>query len=100
MKGVRTVCSDCGSKTEFGKIAIEFERKGVKAVAHGIPAMVCPQCGAQYIPAAVSGDVLAAVSAAVDNMAPALKRSYNFDGGRGKKRKITKALEGLTVLAT
>jgi len=100
MKGIITVCSECASKTEFQKIAIEFERKGMKVVAHGIAAMVCPHCGEQYIPAAVSGAVLEAVNKAFDAMSANLKRSYVVSNGKGKKRKSTRALEGLTVLTT
>lgn len=32
MKGLRTICSECGTATVFQEVAIDFERKGVKSL--------------------------------------------------------------------
>ncbi|MCK4488376.1 MAG: YgiT-type zinc finger protein [Desulfobacterales bacterium] len=45
-----TICSECGTKTEFQEISIDFERKGIHATISGILAMVCPNCGEKYVP--------------------------------------------------
>lgn len=75
MKGLMKVCSECDSKTELREIAIEFERKQVRATMSGIPAMVCPQCGQEYVPGDVAADVLETVSRTIDDMEALLKRS-------------------------
>lgn len=75
MKGLVTVCSECGAATELREISIEFERKGVRAVMVGIPAMVCPQCGEEYVPGEIADDVIEAVSCTIDGTAALLKRT-------------------------
>lgn len=56
MKGLRTTCSECGTATVFQEITIDFERKGVKAVVSGVPAMVCPRWGEKYVPGEIAGE--------------------------------------------
>jgi len=75
MKGLITVCPECGAKTELREITIEFERKGVRATMSGIPAMVCPNCGEQYVPGDISGDVIDVVSSAIDQLESPLRRA-------------------------
>lgn len=75
MKGLITVCSECGHKTELREISIEFERKGVHAVMSGIPAMVCPNCGEEYVPADIAGDVIETVKRVIDETEGMLKRT-------------------------
>jgi len=75
MKGLITVCSECGAKTELREITIEFERKGIQATMSGIPAMVCPNCGEQYIPGDISGDMIDIVSSAIDQLESLLRRA-------------------------
>ncbi len=75
MKGLITVCPECGAKTELREITIEFERKGIRATMSGIPAMVCLNCGDQYIPGDISGDVIDIVSSAIDQLESLLRRA-------------------------
>ena len=75
MKGLVTVCPECGAKTELSGITIEFERKDIRATMSGIPAMVCSNCGEQYVPGDISGDVINVVSSAIDQLEPPLRRA-------------------------
>lgn len=75
MKGIITVCSECGTPTELRNIVITFERNGVQATMSGIPAMVCPRCGQEYVPGDIAGDVIDAVSRTIDDTAGLLKRT-------------------------
>ncbi len=78
MKGLITVCSECGTKTELQTIDIEFERKGVRALMSGIPAMVCPQCDKEYVPGEIAGAVIETVSRTIDETADLLKRTHTL----------------------
>jgi YgiT-type zinc finger domain-containing protein len=73
MKGLITICSECGNKTELREINIAFERKGVRATMSGIPAMVCPNCGEEYVPSEIASTVVDAVSRTVDGTVDLLK---------------------------
>ncbi len=75
MKGLITVCTNCGHATKLREISIEFERKGVRATMSGIPAMVCPNCGAEYVPGEIASDVVDTVSRAIDDTMQLLKRA-------------------------
>jgi YgiT-type zinc finger domain-containing protein len=75
MKGLITICPECQARTELREITIEFERKGVQATMSGIPAMVCPSCGEEYIPGEIAGDVIDTVSRAIDQLETLLRRS-------------------------
>ncbi|MDI6792801.1 MAG: YgiT-type zinc finger protein [bacterium] len=75
MKGLITICSECRGKTKLKEITIKFDRKGIQALMTGIPAMVCPQCGQEYVPGAIAGDVIATVSQTIDQVEGLLKRS-------------------------
>jgi len=75
MKGLITVCSECGTATELREISIEFERQGVRAVMSGIPAMVCPKCGEEYVPGEIAGDVIETVSRTIDGTAMLFQRT-------------------------
>ena len=74
-KGLITFCSNCQAATEPHEITIEFERKGVQAVMSGIPAMVCPTCGEEYVPGDVAVDVIDVVSHTIDETEALLKRT-------------------------
>ena len=76
MKGLITICSECGSQTELREISIEFERKGVRAVMSGIPAMVCPRCGEEYVPGEIASTVVDTVSRTIDGTADMLKHTH------------------------
>ncbi len=41
----------------------------------GIPAMVCPHCGQEYIPGEIAGDVIDTVSRTIDDTEALLKRT-------------------------
>ncbi|MCX6029316.1 MAG: YgiT-type zinc finger protein [Chloroflexi bacterium] len=75
MKGLITICSECGVKTELREISIEFERKGVRATMSGIPAMVCPNCGEEYVPSGIASTVVDAVSRTIDGTVDLLKQT-------------------------
>lgn len=75
MKGLITVCSECQTDTEPQEITITFERKGVRAAMSGIPAMVCPNCGTEYVPGDIAGDVIRIVSRAIDETEALLKQT-------------------------
>jgi len=75
MKGLITVCSECQTKTELRQITIEFERKGIRAVMSGIPAMVCPNCAGKYVPGDIAGDVIDTVSRTIDETEGLFRRS-------------------------
>jgi YgiT-type zinc finger domain-containing protein len=75
MKGLITICSECRTNTELRTITIEFERKGIKAAMSGIPAMVCPCCGQEYVPGDIAGDVIDTVSRTIDATATLLKQT-------------------------
>ncbi len=76
MKGLITVCSECGTETKLQGINIEFERKGVRAVMSGVPAMVCPQCGAEYVPGEIAATVVDTVTRTIDETADLLKQTH------------------------
>lgn len=75
MKGLITICSECGAKTELQEISIEFERKGIRASMSGILAMECPNCGEKYVPEDIAGDVIDVVSRTIDETESLLKRT-------------------------
>jgi YgiT-type zinc finger domain-containing protein len=75
MKGLITTCSECQTNTELREITVEFERKGIKAAMSGIPAMVCPHCGQEYVPSDIAGDVIDTVSRTIDATEALLKRT-------------------------
>jgi YgiT-type zinc finger domain-containing protein len=75
MKGLVTVCSECGAKTELRAITIEFERKGIRATMSGVPAMVCPACGEEYVPGNIAGDIIDTVAQTIDGTEKLLKRA-------------------------
>lgn len=75
MKGLIMSCSECQAKTELREITIEFERKGVRAIMSGIPAMVCPSCDEKYIPGDIAGDVIDIVSRTIDDTESLLKKT-------------------------
>jgi len=74
-KGLITFCSRCQVATEPREITIAFERKGVRAEMSGIPAMVCPVCGEEYVPGDVAVDVIDVVSHAIDETEALFKRT-------------------------
>jgi YgiT-type zinc finger domain-containing protein len=75
MKGLITICSECRTPTEPREITITFERKGIKAAMSGIPAMVCPNCGQEYVPGEIAGDIIDTVSRTIDATEALLKRT-------------------------
>ena len=78
IKAIITTCSECGARTELREISIEFERKGVQATMSGVPAMVCPQCGEEYVPGEIASAVVDTVSLTIDGTADLLKQSQVF----------------------
>jgi YgiT-type zinc finger domain-containing protein len=78
IKGIIKICSECGTRTELREISIEFERKGVQATMSGVPAMVCPQCGEEYVPGEIASDVVDTVSRTIDGTVDLLKRTQAF----------------------
>ena len=78
IKGIVTTCSECGTPTELREISIEFERKGVQATMSGVPAMVCPQCGEEYVPGEVASAVVDTISRTIDGTADLLKQTLAF----------------------
>ncbi len=78
MKGLITICTECNTPTELKIIAIEFERKGIKAVMSGIPAMVCPQCGEQYVPGDIATVVVSTVSRLIDGTVDLLNQAHGL----------------------
>ena len=58
MKGVKRVCSECGVENEPREVTLHLERNGIQVEVVGVPAMVCPCCGQEYIAAPVSREVL------------------------------------------
>jgi YgiT-type zinc finger domain-containing protein len=74
-KGLITICSECQTPTELGHITIAFERHGINASMSGIPAMVCPRCGQEYVPGDIAGDVIDTVSRTIDTTEALLKRT-------------------------
>jgi YgiT-type zinc finger domain-containing protein len=75
MKGLITTCSECRTPTEPREITITFERKGIKAAMSGIPAMVCPYCGQEYVPGEIARDIIDTVSRTIDTTEALLKRT-------------------------
>jgi YgiT-type zinc finger domain-containing protein len=69
------ICSECGNKTELREISIAFERKGVRATMSGIPAMVCPNCGEEYVPSGIASTVVDAVSKTIDGTVDMFKQA-------------------------
>ena len=90
MKGLITICSECQTPTKLQEITIEFERKGIKAAMSGIPAMVCPRCGQEYIPGEIAGDVIDTVSRTIDATEALLKRTNH------RRRELFPNRSGLT----
>ncbi len=78
IKGLITVCSECQTPTELREINIEFERKGVQATMSGVPAMVCPECGEEYVPGEIAGVVVRAVSRTIDETVDLLKYTHTL----------------------
>lgn len=58
MKGVKKICSECKVENEPREITLHFERNGIHVQIVGVPAMVCPRCGQEYIAAPGSKEVL------------------------------------------
>lgn len=57
-----------------------FERHGITAAMSGIPAMVCPQCGQEYVPGEIAGDVIDTGSRTIDATEALLKRTDHHCG--------------------
>lgn len=75
MKGLIRCCSECQAETELREISIEFERKGVRAIMSGIPAMVCTNCGEKYVPGDIAGYIIDIVSRTIDDTESLLKKT-------------------------
>jgi len=58
MKGMKRICSECKVENEAREITLHLERNGIHVQITGVPAMVCPRCGQEYIAAPVSREVL------------------------------------------
>jgi len=60
------LCADCRRQTEWRQVSQEFEHEGLRVRISGIPAMVCPDCGAVSYPAGVPNKLLKASRALFD----------------------------------
>ena len=78
MKGLKKICSECGKKTELKAISLEVERHSIKATMTGVPAMVCPKCGEQYIPGEVAGKIIDLLHQILDQTESALHQAYTW----------------------
>ncbi len=78
MKGLKKICSECGMKTELQAISLEVERHGIKATMTGVPAMVCPRCGEQYIPGEVAGKIIDLLHNILDQTESAFHQAYTW----------------------
>lgn len=56
-------CSDCGTQTEWGEVEQEYERDGIRVRLNGLPAMVCPNCGATSFTPETTEHILEAANA-------------------------------------
>jgi YgiT-type zinc finger domain-containing protein len=54
------LCADCRRQIEWREASQEFERDGLRVRISGIPATVCPHCGAISYPAGVPDKIIAA----------------------------------------
>ena len=57
------ICSDCGTQTEWKEVEQEYLRDGVRVRLGGLPAMVCPHCGAVSFSAETTDHILEAANA-------------------------------------
>ncbi len=78
MKGFKRRCSECGTKTELKAISLEVERHGIKATMTGVPAMVCPKCGEQYIPGEIAGKVIDLLYHILDQTESSIHQAYTW----------------------
>jgi len=63
------LCADCRHQTRWQEVSHEFERDGLRVRISGIPAMVCPNCGAVSYPASVSDRILTAANSLFELLA-------------------------------
>ncbi len=56
------LCANCRRQIEWREASQEFERDGLRVRISGIPAMVCPHCGAISYPAGVPDKIIAATN--------------------------------------
>ncbi|MBI3944646.1 MAG: YgiT-type zinc finger protein [Armatimonadetes bacterium] len=56
-------CTDCGCPMEWRTVDQEYERQGVRVRLTGLPAMVCPRCGAIAFDPDTTDHILAAANA-------------------------------------
>ena len=48
-------CAICGlAETQPGTVTVTLEREGATVVMKGVPALVCPNCGEEYVSDGVS----------------------------------------------
>lgn len=63
------LCADCRHQTQWQEVSQEFERGGLRVRISGIPAMVCPNCGAISYPAGVPDKIIAAANSLFELLA-------------------------------
>jgi len=63
------LCADCRHQTQWQEVSQEFEREGMRVRISGIPAMVCPNCGAISYPAGIPDKILTAANSLFDLLA-------------------------------
>lgn len=78
MKGFKRRCSECRTKTELQAISLEVERHGIKATMTGVPAMVCPKCGEQYIPGEIADKLIPILHQVLDQTESSLHQAYTW----------------------
>ena len=53
------------AETRPGKATVTLERDGVTLVIKGVPAMVCPNCGEEYVEETISEQLLQTAEQAI-----------------------------------
>ena len=65
-------------KTGLQAISLEVERHGIKATMTGVPAMVCPRCGEQYIPGEVGSKIINLLHNILDQTEYTFHQAYTW----------------------
>jgi len=84
MKGIKKFCSECKVENELREITLHLEKGDIKVEVTGVPAMVCPRCGQEYIPSSVSREVLEAA----DELAACLESTLMVSAGKPTERPV------------
>jgi len=71
-------CTTCGGLAEprAGTTTVTVERDGATLVMKGVPALVCPNCGEDYVSEETAGRISAAAAEVVDKGVKVEVRQY------------------------